>query len=521
MQEIVSSPALLGSSTPIEKESKIDSTTPGYYYSQNEFYYQNPAVAAVLQQHYQNYSNSNFSVNNLVENQEQSVLVNHLHKPILNLNWQTSPALSKNSSPNTNPTNTSSSSDSDYYNMYQEQDKLSFPSDNTVSSSNDFYQQKNIFNPSGFRNFVSQPGFGQSNFYPYDQYQRPYVPMSYNSYSSPNYEDLDVKNSKIVSSSPKIEQSGNQLSSSSSSSFTSSPNSNKTLSTPTTTSSTTQNTSTSSQAQNSIVPESFEWMKPVKSTAPNGKTRTKDKYRVVYSEPQRIELEKEFLFSKYITIKRKAELSQVLSLSERQIKIWFQNRRAKERKSNRKQKSSSHAHQQENVSSTTKNLKNEYSDDEMDEDLDESIDDEDSSDAKSEKMDKKQKNKTTNNQQGLLCTIDKNHTAYTSYQPVQTFAQTSQYPQTTYNQYSPVNNYQNFYQPSYQAYQANFQPDYSNFTQNTDYNSQQLSNSQNFQFSNDYMINRSNSSVSSQQQPTVSNQSSNSIIQVLSQFQSI
>jgi homeobox protein CDX1/4 len=51
-----------------------------------------------------------------------------------------------------------------------------------------------------------------------------------------------------------------------------------------------------------------------------GKTRTKDKYRVVYSEPQRVELEKEFLYSKYITIKRKAELSQTLSLSERQVK---------------------------------------------------------------------------------------------------------------------------------------------------------------------------------------------------------
>lgn len=64
-----------------------------------------------------------------------------------------------------------------------------------------------------------------------------------------------------------------------------------------------------------------------------GRTRTKDKYRAVYTEIQRCELEKEFLFSnKYITIKRKKELSCNLGLSERQIKIWFQNRRAKERK---------------------------------------------------------------------------------------------------------------------------------------------------------------------------------------------
>ncbi|XP_073999113.1 uncharacterized protein [Rhodnius prolixus] len=82
----------------------------------------------------------------------------------------------------------------------------------------------------------------------------------------------------------------------------------------------------------------FEWMKkPSYQSQPNpGKTRTKDKYRVVYTDHQRLELEKEFHYSRYITIRRKAELATLLGLSERQVKIWFQNRRAKERKQMKK-----------------------------------------------------------------------------------------------------------------------------------------------------------------------------------------
>lgn len=62
------------------------------------------------------------------------------------------------------------------------------------------------------------------------------------------------------------------------------------------------------------------------------KTRTKDKYRVVYNDTQRIELENEFRVNEYIGIPRKQEIARKLNLSERQIKIWFQNRRAKKRK---------------------------------------------------------------------------------------------------------------------------------------------------------------------------------------------
>ncbi|KAJ8015322.1 hypothetical protein DPEC_G00024920 [Dallia pectoralis] len=80
---------------------------------------------------------------------------------------------------------------------------------------------------------------------------------------------------------------------------------------------------------------SYDWIRRSLSST-GGKTRTKDKYRVVYTDQQRLELEKEFQYSRYITISRKTELALGLSLSERQVKIWFQNRRAKERKLTKK-----------------------------------------------------------------------------------------------------------------------------------------------------------------------------------------
>uniref|UniRef100_A0A8C7DUG1 Homeobox domain-containing protein n=1 Tax=Oncorhynchus kisutch TaxID=8019 RepID=A0A8C7DUG1_ONCKI len=57
-------------------------------------------------------------------------------------------------------------------------------------------------------------------------------------------------------------------------------------------------------------------------------------YSVVYTDQQCLELEKEWQYSRYITIRRKTELALGLSLSERQVQIWFQN--TKERKITKK-----------------------------------------------------------------------------------------------------------------------------------------------------------------------------------------
>ena len=54
--------------------------------------------------------------------------------------------------------------------------------------------------------------------------------------------------------------------------------------------------------------------------------------RPCFSSHQTRELEREFGVCQYVTRRRRIELAYSLSLSEKQIKTWFQNRRVKERK---------------------------------------------------------------------------------------------------------------------------------------------------------------------------------------------